>query len=123
MTIDEAIAKERKKADLHRFNSCHIDTELYADDTEEIENAKNRCIKCAEEHEQLADWLEEWKDYRDKNKMVVIVDCNNIEDVKTIARAFVLACEEMSNCGCGDVELIKEYFIKKAGGNSGTDNQ
>ena len=65
MTIDEAIAKERKKADLHRFNSCHIDAELCADDTEAIEDAKNRCIKCAEEHEQLAEWLEELKDYRE----------------------------------------------------------
>lgn len=70
MTIDEAIEKERKKADLHRFNSCNIDTELYADDPEEIENAKNRCIKCAEEHEQLAEWLEELKAIKEKGRYV-----------------------------------------------------
>ena len=39
-TIEEAITREREKAEIHRFNSCNIDTELYADDTEEIENVK-----------------------------------------------------------------------------------
>lgn len=41
--------------------------------------------KCAEEHEQLADWLEELKDYRDKNKMVVRIDCANSDEFKDIA--------------------------------------
>lgn len=40
------------------------------------------CIKCAEEHEQLAEWLEELKDYRDKNKMVVRVDVENMDSIK-----------------------------------------
>ena len=59
MTIDEAIEKERKIAEIHRYNSCHIDAELYADDTEAIEEARCRCVKCAEEHEQIAELLEE----------------------------------------------------------------
>lgn len=64
MTIDEAIAREREKAEIHRFNSCNIDAEIYGDDTEAIEDAKERCIKCAGEHEQLAEWLEELKELR-----------------------------------------------------------
>ena len=34
---------------------------------------------------QIADWLEELKDYRDKNKMVVRIDCVNSEEFKDIA--------------------------------------
>ena len=33
-------------------------------------------------HEQIADWLEELKDYRDKNKMVVRVDVENMDSIK-----------------------------------------
>ena len=60
MTIDEAIKLERQMAkDL-------IDR------------------MCTFEHEQIANWLEELKDYQDKNKMVVRVDCDfeNIDSVK-----------------------------------------
>lgn len=52
MTIDEAIECERN----HR---------LYP-----------------EYHEQIKDWLEELKDYRDKNKMVVRVDVENMDSIK-----------------------------------------
>ena len=68
LSIDEAITQEREKAEIHRFNSCHVDAELYADDLEEIENAKERCIKCAKEHEQLAERLEELKMYREAER-------------------------------------------------------
>ena len=34
---------------------------------------------------QLAEWLEELKNYRDKNKMVVRIDCVNSEEFKDIA--------------------------------------
>ena len=33
-------------------------------------------------HEQIADLLEELKDYRDKNKMVVRVDVENMDSIK-----------------------------------------
>lgn len=59
-----------------------------------MEEAKNR-KKYAEKHtvtkeflynidcmEQLAYWLEELKDYRDKNKLVVLIDCKNIEEMQ-----------------------------------------
>ena len=38
--------------------------------------------ECNEKYKQLAEWLEELKDYRDKNKMVVRVDCENIDSIK-----------------------------------------
>ena len=83
MTIDEAITREREKAEIHRFNSCYIDAELYADDLEEIENAKERCIKCAEEHEQLAELFEELKAYRE---IGTVEECK--ESVLDIEKAY-----------------------------------
>ena len=57
MTIDEAIAKYKKLANNDR--TCY-----------------------PEEAQQLAEWLEELKDYRDKNKMVVRVDVENMDSIK-----------------------------------------
>ena len=42
------------------------------------------CDKWVDESKQLAEWLEELKDYRDKNKMVVRIDCANSEEFKNI---------------------------------------
>lgn len=54
MTIDEAIAHAREKAKEQRY---------YAN-FERNGMMYQSCIKCAEEHEQLAEWLEELKQYR-----------------------------------------------------------
>ena len=40
------------------------------------------CDKCVDESKQLAEWLGELKDYRDKNKMVVRVDVENMDSIK-----------------------------------------
>lgn len=58
MTIDEAIASERNQHEFSDYNNYH---------------------------EQLAEWLEELKDYRDKNKMVVKIDCINSEKFNDLA--------------------------------------
>ena len=89
MTIDEAIQRENKIAE---ENQKIVDTEivfddvslsqLYCDDTEVIEEHLENYKKCAEYHKQLVDWLEELKDYRDKNKMVVRVDVENMDSIK-----------------------------------------
>lgn len=78
MTIDEAIARARDVAKRNReqWKNCPADRR-------DIEH--QTCEQCAEEHEQLAEWLEELKDYRDKNKMVVRIDCVNSEEFKDIA--------------------------------------
>lgn len=80
MSIDEAIAHAKEVATIQRNNEKLNRTlgtaSPYVNET---------CLKCAEEHEQLAEWLEELKDYRDKNKMVVRIDCVNSEEFKDIA--------------------------------------
>ena len=57
LSIDKAIA-------MLKFNNKHI-ADLENDDLQ-----------------QLAEWLEELKDYRDKNKMVVRVDVENMDSIK-----------------------------------------
>ena len=67
MTIDEEIAKYKEitNADANCPAHCNIS-----------------CDKCVQESEQLVEWLEELKDYRDKNKMVVRIDVENMDSVE-----------------------------------------
>ena len=69
MTIDEAIAHEKIDSE-----PCSI---LCTNTTN-----RNDCIECRAYHKQLAEWLEELKNYRDKNKMVVRIDCENMDSIK-----------------------------------------
>ena len=57
LSIDEAVV-------LLKFNNKHI-SDLKNDDLQ-----------------QIAEWLEELKNYRDKNKMVVRVDVENMDSIK-----------------------------------------
>ena len=70
MTIDEAIAKYKEIANTDANCPAHCNIS---------------CDKCVQESEQIAEWLEELKDYRNKNKMVVRIDCANSEEFKDIA--------------------------------------
>ena len=65
MTLDEAIKHARDKANEQKY---------YAS----FERGKHiqSCKKCAEEHKQLADWLEELKEYKDMN-IVHCKDCKH----------------------------------------------
>ena len=71
LSIDEAIARERQLAKEQRGHIGTLDKEY-----------SKKCEVYAEEHEQLAEWLEELKNYRDKNKMVVRIDCENMDSIK-----------------------------------------
>lgn len=64
MTIDEAIAHAREVASRKFDDRVH-------------------CIKCAEEHEQIAEWLEELKAYRE---IGTVEECRN--SVLDIDRAY-----------------------------------
>ena len=85
MTIDEAIAHAREVAEKNR-NFDVIPEKVMATST-----FKYNCLKCAEEHEQLAEWLEELKKYREigtveecKNSVLKILEAYNkaIDDFK-----------------------------------------
>ena len=58
MTIDEAIAHAREVANEQKRRSG-----ICVQNNSECDKF-SACLKCAEEHEQLAEWLEELKSYR-----------------------------------------------------------
>ena len=65
MTLDEAIKHAREKAEEQRKDNdtCVVKEEYGCKDCAYYYSKP--CIECAEEHEQLAEWLEELKEYRD----------------------------------------------------------
>lgn len=58
MTLDEAITHARDVAERNR-RAMNFESSDSIDD-----DIKVNCIRCAEQHEQLAEWLEELKQYR-----------------------------------------------------------
>ena len=56
MSVDEAISHAREVAEIHRNND-----KLNKTLGKSSPYYNTDCIKCAEEHEQLADWLEDYK--------------------------------------------------------------
>lgn len=86
MTLDEAIAQERENAKTQRDIAEECFEEHIFDEKERIEH-----LKYAEEYEQLAEWLEELKKYREigtveecKNSVLKILEAYNkaIDDFK-----------------------------------------
>lgn len=60
MTIDEAIAHARKVA---KRNRILLDSDELVQKSYDAYFDKLKCEKCAEEHEQLVEWLQELKAY------------------------------------------------------------
>ena len=84
MTLDEAILHAREVAEIQRNNdklnkTLGVISPYY----------KTDCIKCAEEHEQLAEWLEELKSYRE---IGTVEECRN--SVLDIVRAYNKALDD-----------------------------
>ena len=75
MTLDEAIQHAREKAQEQRYYSNFEKGTMY-----------NSCVKCAEEHEQLAKWLEELKLYKSKFKEILLYD-HEIAEIKIYHKA------------------------------------
>ena len=71
MTIDEAIAREREMAEMHR-NDIVPKEDYHNMPWIDKENELN--MRSAEEHEQLADWLEELKAYKQNTDICPMCD-------------------------------------------------
>lgn len=68
LTLDEAIKHAKEVADMN-----YNDAEKF-DSNDSVENyMKANCVKCAEEHEQLAEWLEELKSYKEAEEQGLLV--------------------------------------------------
>lgn len=86
MTLDEAIAQERENAKTQRDIAEECFEEHIFDEKERIEH-----LKYAEEYEQLAEWLEELKKYRE---IGTVEECKN--SVLKILEAYNKAIEDFS---------------------------
>ena len=77
---------------------------------------KSNNIKLKAEPEvfvQLAEWLEELKDYRDKNKMVVRVDVENMDSIKDKIEELSKYAESQYNKAIDDfVKALQEKIEK-----------
>ena len=98
MTLDEAIAHARAEAELQRKYAKEIrekTREAYLDYGEAEE-------QCAEEHEQLAEWLEELKILK------LLKNCSFMTIGKTVEQFE----QEIRNKAIDDfVEELKDYFV------------
>ena len=73
------------------------------------------CDKCVDESKQIAEWLEELKDYRDKNKMVVRVDVENMDSIKDKIEELSRYAENQYNKAIDDLmKKVSERFISNA---------
>lgn len=59
LTIDKAIAHAREVARENKYRAEH--KSFHRNDKDEI----SACLQCAEEHEQLAEWLKDLQHYKD----------------------------------------------------------
>ena len=67
MTLDEAITKYKEIT--NKDTNCPMHCML-------------SCDKCVQESGHIVEWLEELRDYQNKNKMVVRVDVENMDNIK-----------------------------------------
>ena len=98
MTIDEAIVLERQIAKEQRDRIGTFDDEY-----------SKKCEVWAEEHEQIAKWLEELKDYQDKNKMVIHIDAENIDSIKNKIEELSKYAENQYAKAIDDVLKLPKY--------------
>ena len=107
MTIDEAIEYAREKAKKQRhYANFERNGMMY-----------QSCIKCAEEHEQLADWLEELKAYKEQHQSL----CNSynvhtVEDIYDKAiDDFIKAVDKQCGYYAGECKnLTRDDLLKIA---------
>lgn len=89
MTLDEAIEHAKEKAQEQRYYTQFENGSMY-----------HNCSKCAEEHEQLAEWLQELKNYRKREEMtsVLFLPCELGSDVYCIEE--IIECKYDYSDGC-----------------------
>ena len=94
MTLDEAITKYK---------------EITNKDTNCPMHCMCSCDKCVQESGQIAEWLEELRDYQNKNKMVVRVDVENMDNIKDKINELSKYAENQYSNGIDDYKnKIKE---------------
>ena len=102
LSLDEAIThamevadEQERQADFnsYRFQTKHIGV---------YERQYKKCLECASEHRQLAEWLKElkkWRTLRDSINMLCDVDCE-----------YPQYRESETMCDACPIGTVKEYF-------------
>ena len=108
ITLDEAIEQERKQAEMYRCEyECECD--YYGKDFIDDYADELDCIKNMQEHEQLAEWLEELKFIRQWKSDVMDefckYDCNSVEEARN--NGYNKALDDFKKILT--IEKIKEY--------------
>lgn len=88
MTIDEAIAHAREVASEQKRRSG-----ICVQNNSECDKF-SACLKCSEEHEQLAEWLEDYK----RIKMLIPIEQALKNEYNKAIDDFVNACKEDISC-------------------------
>ena len=120
MTIDEAITRERQIAKEQRSHIGTWYSKIMGYDDEYIK----KCEVCAEEHEQLAEWLEELKMYKEVGTVEgykSAIECYNEEYTirksnKQYNKAIDDAIDKISCGGKYNMSLVDELRKLKDGG-------
>ena len=91
MSIDEAIVHAREVAEKQRKDNDNCEYKAEYGCKECADYYSKPCIECAEEHEQLAEWLEELKAYRE---IGTVEECRN--SVFDIQKAYNKAIDDFA---------------------------
>ena len=91
MSIDEAIVHTREVAEKQRKDNDNCEYKAEYGCKECADYYSKPCIECAEEHEQLAEWLEELKAYRE---IGTVEECRN--SVLDIQKAYNKAIDDFA---------------------------
>ena len=109
LTLEEAICRVRGVAKKQRWNSKYTKVSLMNEELNKRHKAD--CIKDAEEHEQLAEWLEELKSYKDAEEhgLLVRLPCKVGDDLYCIVNGEVKKLK-VHSFGVPDFEITDIEF-------------
>lgn len=110
LTIEEAINREKMMAKRKRWNGKF--TKVSQKNEEINKRFKADCIKDAEEHEQLAEWLEELKSYKEAEEqgLLVRLPCKVGDDAYIIQSPPIYGLNIFY--GCKNVNRVYHHYIE-----------
>lgn len=103
LTLEDAISHAKEVAEKN-YRGADFESIDSVDD-----DIKANCIKCVEEHEQLAEWLEELKSYKDLDEqgLLVRLPCKVGDSV------FIIVGKDISRQGIRKIEISDNSIIFK----------
>lgn len=115
LTLEEAISHAKEVA-----KAKHSEATYATYNFPDLKQYYDNCLECAEQHEQLAKWLEELKSYKDAEEQGLLVRLPNDLSKKVYRITYeytecskfgetVIDCENY-NCSC-DCDSEKKFYI------------